>query len=68
MKGSSQAKVDWNAVPESATVASLGFDSLAILDLIYDIQQGFGLELDAKEMAQIKTVGELVTFLQERGA
>ena len=39
MKQSSQADVKWDTVTEESSIESLGFDSLSILDLIYDIQQ-----------------------------
>jgi len=68
MKQSSQEDVDWDVVGEESTIESLGFDSLSILDLIYDIQQELGFEFEAEEMINIKTVGELATFLEEKGA
>jgi acyl carrier protein len=37
-----------------------------MLDLIYDIQQGFGLEFDAEQMAGVRTVGDLVRFLASK--
>ncbi len=66
MKQSAQDKVDldWDAVTEESTIESLGFDSLAMLDLIYDIQQEFGVQFEAEEMIGVKTVGQLTTFLQ----
>lgn len=66
MKKSSPKQVDWNSMTEQTDIASLGFDSLSILDLIYDIQSGFKLEFDAEEVAGIKTVGDMVTFLEGR--
>ena len=36
MKRSAQTAVDWDAVSLNQTIDSLGFDSLAILDLIYE--------------------------------
>jgi acyl carrier protein len=66
MKRSSQAKVDWNAITPGTPIQSLGFDSLSILDLIYDIQQEFGLEFEAEELIRVKTVRELVDFLEKK--
>jgi acyl carrier protein len=68
MKQTSQENVDWDSVTTESNIESLGFDSLAILDLIYDIQQEFGLEFDAEEMAGVDTVGKLADFLKEKGA
>ncbi|MFC1498751.1 acyl carrier protein [Verrucomicrobiota bacterium] len=66
MKQSSQADVKWDTVTENSPIESLGFDSLSILDLIYDIQQELGIEFEAEEMVSIRTIGELATFLQSK--
>jgi acyl carrier protein len=59
-------QVDWNSVTGQSEIAALGFDSLSILDLIYDVQQAFGLQFDAEEMTGIVTVADLVTFLDKK--
>jgi acyl carrier protein len=66
MRQASQANVNWDTVGAASSIEEMGFDSLAILDLIYDIQQGFGLEFDAEEIARVRTVGELADFLAAR--
>jgi acyl carrier protein len=63
---SSPKPVEWSGVSPDTTIASLGFDSLSVLDLIYDIQQSFGVEFDAEEMAGVRTVGDLVRFLKAK--
>lgn len=63
-KNSQVANVDWDSVGAAATIASLGFDSLSILDLIYDLQQHFKVEFDAEEMSRVDTVGKLAAFLE----
>ncbi|MEI6971142.1 MAG: phosphopantetheine-binding protein [bacterium] len=63
MRKTSQKQVDWDSVAEQTEIASLGFDSLSILDLIYDIQSAFELEFEAEEVAGVRTVGDMVTFL-----
>lgn len=66
LRTSSQEDIDWNNVTEQSEIASLGFDSLSILDLIYDIQQTFNLDFDAEQLTDIKTVGDLVSFLEQQ--
>ena len=66
MKKTSQAQVDWKAVNADSTIASLGFDSLSILDLVYDIQQEFGFEFEAEELVGVRTVGQLTAFLEKK--
>jgi acyl carrier protein len=67
MKQSSQEPVDWDTVTGETTIDSLGFDSLSVLDLIYDVQQEFGTDFDAEEMVNVATVGELAAFLRQKG-
>ena len=66
MQGATQEEVDWEAMDESAKIADLGFDSLSILDLVYDVQQAFKVSFDAEELAGVKTVNDLITFLEQR--
>ena len=66
MRQSSQVKRDWDAVTPDMTIASLGFDSLTMLDLLYDVQQEFGIEIEAEKMTGVRTVGDLVGFLSEQ--
>ena len=51
---------------EETTVESLGFDSLSILDVLYGIEQEFGIELDAGDVMDLKTVGELIAVMANR--
>jgi acyl carrier protein len=66
LEASSTQPIDWSSLSEATTVASLGFDSLSILDVLYGIEQEFGIELDAGDVIDLRTVGELVTLLEAR--
>ena len=59
-------EIDWATVTDATTVESLGFDSLTILDLLYDLQEEFGVEIEAKQVLEIATIGEMVDFLAQR--
>ena len=65
MQDSSPEPMDFDNITEETTIGELGFDSLTILDLIYDVQQSFGLDFEAQELVNINTVGELADFLEE---
>ena len=68
MKRASSEEVDWDALTEETGIESLGFDSLSVLDLIYDIQQEFSIDFDPEELAAVRTVGELISFLERRAS
>ena len=63
---SSVQDVDWNQVDENTTIDSLGFDSLSILDLLYDVEQEFEINIDAKDVVHVKTVGAMASFIEKR--
>ena len=60
---SATEEIDLEAVTEDTEIETLGFDSLSILDLVYEIQHAFGLELQAEDMMNIRTVRQLVDYI-----
>ena len=67
-KSSTVQGVNWDSVAAATPIQAIGFDSLAILDLLYDIQQDFGLNFAPEELGSVKTVGDLAAFLHGKGA
>ncbi len=65
MENGAPVPMDLDTITEDTTIGELGFDSLSVLDLIYDIQQAFGIDFEAQELVNINTVGELADFLEE---
>jgi acyl carrier protein len=63
--GASPEPIDTENLDEDTTIGELGFDSLSVLDLIYDMQQAFGLDFDIQELVAVNSVGELLDFLEE---
>lgn len=59
---------DWDAVAPETTIESLGFDSLTILDVLYDVEEEFGVALEPKQVLKTRTVGEIVGLLLQNGA
>ncbi|MFU8780588.1 MAG: acyl carrier protein [Kiritimatiellia bacterium] len=57
--------IDTDNLTEDTTIGELGFDSLSVLDLVYDVQQAFGLDFEIQELVAVNTVGELIDFLEE---
>ncbi|MDA3797629.1 MAG: acyl carrier protein [Kiritimatiellae bacterium] len=68
MKSVSQEDVDWDSISADTKIESLGFDSLSILDLMYDIQQEFDIEIEGEEIVDIKTIDQLAAFIIEKAA
>ncbi len=68
LRESSEEDRDWSQVGADTTIESLGFDSLSILDLLYDVDQEFDIHLEAAEVIDMTTVGQIAALLKERGA
>ncbi len=68
LRDSAVEERDWDVVATETTIESLGFDSLTILDLLYDVEEEFGIALEPKQVVKVRTVGEMVGLLQEQGA
>lgn len=68
LRESAAEERDWAAVNADTTIESLGIDSLSILDLLYDIDQDFGIHLEASEVMEVSTLGEMAALLKQRGA
>jgi len=68
LENSTTQAVDWSTLSTETTVESLGFDSLSILDVLYGIEQEFGIELDAGDVMDLKTVGDLINVMAAKAA
>ena len=57
---------DWDQVGAATTFEELGIDSLSILDLLYDVDQEFGIHLEGSDVVDLRTLGEFVDLLNQR--
>ena len=60
--------LDAAKVSAATPLDSFGVDSLVLIDLIFDLEQEFGVKLAAEELTAMKTVGELAAYLDGRMA
>ena len=63
---SSSAPIEAANVSETTSLDSFGVDSLILIDLIFDIEQEFGVRLVAEELTSMRVMGELVGHLEKR--
>ena len=45
-----------------------GWDSLAHINLMFSIEQTFGVRFSGNELAEFKNIGELKSFIIEKGS
>jgi len=55
--------IDPDAVTPSAPLNSFGVDSLVMIDLIFDLEQEFGVKLAAEQLMAMRNVGDLTDFI-----
>lgn len=56
--------VQANAVTPEATLADLGLDSLSLTELLFDLEDEFGVEVP-DERARFQTLGEAAALVDE---
>ena len=52
--------------PEMRLMADIGFDSLDIVDLIFDLETEFEIEIEDEELEKIRTVADLVNIIEKK--
>ena len=52
--------------PEALLKLDVGIDSLDFVDIVVAIEREFGFKPSTQDLKQVKTLGELYTFIQER--
>ena len=45
----------------------LGADSLDLFELVMALEEEYGLEIPAEELADVETVGDVIEYLQSKG-
>lgn len=55
--------VDPSTITDDRTTDSLGMSSLKLMNMMYDLEEAFAIELDPEEMLELSTVGEIVATL-----
>ncbi|GJJ04471.1 hypothetical protein RugamoR64_50090 [Duganella rhizosphaerae] len=61
-------KLDFDAVDPAATLQELGVDSMSLVQLMYTLEDEFGVTIGTQEMLEINTVGALSAMLRQKMA
>ena len=51
--------------PEASLTADLKADSLSLVELVMALEEATGLSIDDGDMAGLKTVGDVLNYLQD---
>lgn len=66
LKQQKQVRVDPGSIGLESRIDSLGFDSLSILDFIYDVEDRFQVQTQMGDLVQMERVGDLVKYIETR--
>ena len=62
-----QLDVEEDKVTEAASITDdLGADSLDVVDLVMSFEEEFDIEIPDDQVEKIKTVGDIVQFIEEK--
>lgn len=62
-----QLDVEEDKVTEAARITDdLGADSLDVVDLVMSFEEEFDIEIPDDQVEKIKTVGDIVKFIEEK--
>ena len=62
-----QLDVEEDAVTMQASITEdLGADSLDVVDLVMSIEESFDVEIPDEEVENIKTVGDIVKYIENK--
>lgn len=59
-------KFEVKDIEESAKLDSIGFDSISIMDFMYDVEAEFGIETEIADLVKLDTVGDLLDYLTSK--
>jgi len=61
-----QIQINVDALTENTTLNEVGFDSISILDFIYDVESRFNVRTEIAELVRMERVKDLIDHLERR--
>ncbi len=52
--------------PEDSLRDDLGLDSLQTIELVYEVESAFDIQIPDEDFGRLQTIGDVVTYLDER--
>ena len=59
-------RLNLESLDEASSLASLGLDSLDVVDMCLDVEEKFGIQFEMDELAQFKSVGDLFHSIEAK--
>lgn len=62
-----QLDLNMEEIKETAILTDdLGIDSFSSIEIVYELEDKFGIEIPEKDLADVKTVDDIVTYIISR--
>ena len=61
-----QVKVNIDALDEETPLSHVGFDSISILDFMYDVENRFNVRTDIAELVSMDRIKDLIDHLERK--
>ena len=66
LRAQKQVKVDVDALGEETPLSQVGFDSISILDFMYDVESRFNVRTDIAELVSMARIKDLIDHLERK--
>lgn len=66
LRAQKQIRVDTDAIGEETRLAQVGFDSISILDFIYDVESRFNVRTEIADLVRMERVKDLIDHLEAK--
>jgi acyl carrier protein len=57
-------KIDVNSIGEETRIDRIGFDSISILDFMYEVENRFNTRMEVADLVRMEVVRDLIDHLQ----
>lgn len=68
LRDQEEVQIDVDSLTEETEFDDIGFDSLSILDFMYEIEDRFDVQLEVKDLLEMHKVGDLVAHIEAKQA
>lgn len=66
LRAQKQVKVDIDPLGEETPLSQVGFDSISILDFMYDVESRFNVRTEIAELVRMEQVKDLIDHLERK--
>jgi acyl carrier protein len=66
LRAQKQVKVDVDALDEETPLSHVGFDSISILDFMYDVENRFNVRADIAVLVSMERIKDLIDHLERK--